>query len=359
MGSEIAEVKVNVDLLNEHHLINPQSEAGQEFSKFMSGIAEKLFAKNPEQQASFQNYDISFCLKDSKDMSIARVVNAEYPMDPMNLDGDKFVVMFSKDLLGSLKSEDEIAFVLGHELSHIFYNHNEHDIRSLHINEEAACDFNSLRLMNGAGMDLRAADKVDELYPQKSREQLMRQEERKRYSIAFFNYAESTPFDGSRFAKALFTKTEQTFKFPTNADSEDVQYEKILGNLKKVSEYGDRDGFRKKFSRYLLSKGSEQASKFVVNLMAKVTEEFPPIDAFKKAVDYRKYLNHPVNVMADVAANVGRMEGKKLCPPQSAAKVNRYFENNPNFYKGMEFAWEKLFKPEKTFPIGRGGDSRG
>ena len=353
MGREIAEVKINVDLLNDYRLINPQSEDGQEFSAFMSGIADKLMENFPEQKEAFQENEFTFCLRDSKDQSIARVINAEYPMDISDLSGKRFVIMFTQNLLNKLQSEDEIAFVLGHELSHVFYRQEIGSICKLHPNEETACDLNSFKLMNAAGMDLTAAQRVDELYPQKSKEQMMRQEERRKFATSFFSFSKPVSFNGEHFVKAVFVPMKQEFKFPKPDDNAEIKNEIMFRNLDKVSKFGGRENFRKEAKAYYAALGSAEASKEVILLMADIVDRFPSIDYARTNGDYRKYLSHPVNVMTDVIEDIGKMNGKKLYPPQAVTKLNRYLSDNPRFYRGMQTAWDCLLKSCMIPDLGR------
>lgn len=355
MDNEIAEAKVNIDLLNDYRLINPESSVGKKFHSYVYGVAEKLFENNPEQKAAFQENEFLFCLRDSKDNSVARIINAEYPMDVADLSSKCFVVMFNKDMLGKLESNDEIAFVLGHELSHVFYRQDKCGIRELHSNEEAACDLNSFKLMNAAGMDLKAAQRVDELYPQKSREQLMRQEERRKLAASFFSFSQPKPFNGEQFAQSAFVPLKQKFEFPNPDDDMAVKNEIMFQNLDKVSKWGGREEFRKEAKAYYAALGSAEASKEVILLLADVVDKFPPIDDARTKGDYRKYLSHPVNVMTDVVEDIGKMNGKKLYPPQATAKLDRYLQENPRFYQGMAFAWDRLLKSQATVGLSREG----
>lgn len=355
MDDEISDANVNVDLLNDYRLINPESSVGKSFHSYVYGIAERLFDNKPEQKAVFNENEFLFCLRDSKDNSAARIINAEYPMDVADLSGNRFVVMFNKDMLGKLESDDEIAFVLGHELSHVFYRQDKCGIRELHPNEEAACDLNSFKLMHAAGMDLKAAQRVDEFYPQKSREQIMRQEERRMLAASFFSFSQPTPFEGEQFTESAYVSLKQKFEFPNPNDDMADRNEMMIQNLDKVSRFGGREGFRKEAKAYYSALGSEEASKEVILLMADIVDSFPQIDDARTNGDYRKYLSHPVNVMTDVVEDIGKMDGKKLYPPQATAKLNRYMQDNPRFYQGMAIAWDRLLKPQAAVGLSREG----
>lgn len=351
---EISNPQINIDLLNFQHLVNPESCVAKEFNEFLQGLQKRLLSNDLEQKALLDKFNIQFYIQDRKDNSIARAGSADYKINDNDFTGNDFAIIFNRQKLAKLKYVDQLAYVLGHELSHLVYRKGEEEndeMKYQHSNEEVCCDLNSLRLMRKSGFNMQCGLSVNDFYVDKAAELKMRIA----YCDDFVNnnlqFDEPVTFEAERFTKVEYVMAGLKFDFPQVQDSEEQQNALMIRNLNKVMEYGDRIAFRKKFNAYLSGLGSEKASKFVVNLMAEVIEKFPAVDEFQRKNDYRKYLNHPVCVMMEVVSAVGKMEGKKLYPPRAAAKVNSYLANNPNYYNKMEREWEILFKPKNSINI--------
>ena len=169
--------EVDIDMLNAYRMINPESFWGIAFNAEMQKLMQKMWQNKPEQKMFLDEMRIKFCIQDNQDNSIARVMRADYASNVLNLEGDSFVVAFTKDKLLKLKNKDEAAFVMGHELSHLLYKRDLLDGYQEYA-EETACDLNSLQLMADAGMNLESALSVDDLYEQKSEEMKSRREDR-------------------------------------------------------------------------------------------------------------------------------------------------------------------------------------
>ena len=143
---EIKNPKVDLDFANTHSLISPETKEGKEFDEYMRGIMDKLFANNMEQKALIDKFEFSFYLKDDPaESSPARISLAEPKISPTDLRGDKFAVFFSKDQLKNISSENELAFILVHELSHSLWVNGCEGVHKLHNNEEVACDLNAMK----------------------------------------------------------------------------------------------------------------------------------------------------------------------------------------------------------------------
>ena len=93
------------------------------FDEYVAGIVGRMLEKCPKEKAFLEQFSLHYYLADNKsDTSIARVVDADYPDIVSSLAGGQdFAVVLNKEPLLKLDSEDSLAFVLGHELSHIMY----------------------------------------------------------------------------------------------------------------------------------------------------------------------------------------------------------------------------------------------
>ena len=107
-------------------------------------------------------------------------------MNSADLSGNDFVVMFNRDKLQQLQSEDELAFILAHELSHLGWQHGDSEIRGLHGNEEAACDINALKMTDAAGYNVRVVENMDRHVPS-SPEWQQRKEARRQTMMYMFS----------------------------------------------------------------------------------------------------------------------------------------------------------------------------
>lgn len=350
-GAEIENPQINVDLLNLQHLINPESEVGQNFNELMQGLKKRLLSGSPQQKNILDKLKINFYIQDNADNSFARVSGADFKMSANDFTGDEFAIFFNRKKLSEIKYSDQLAYVLGHELSHLIYCKSSNDeMKYQHNNEEVSCDLNSLQLMKEAGFSMRAGLSVNDIYVNKAPEMNMRVKHCSDFVRNNPQFGMPVDFEHQKFTEAKYTKVGIKFDFP-ETHNESEQIAAMLGNLDKVFRHGDRDAFRIKFGEYLQTLGSEKASKLVINLAAEAVDRFSPIDEVKMNSDYRKYLNHPFNVMTDIVKNVGNMKGKKFYPPKSLAKVNSYLDNNQNFYNGMASAWNSLFKADNFFDI--------
>lgn len=350
-GVEIEYPQINVDLLNFQHLVNPESEVGQNFDEFMQKLKNRLVNGSPEQKNILDKLKINFYIQDNEDSSLARVTGADFKMSANDFSGDDFAVFFNCKKLSEIKYLDQLAYVLGHELSHLIYRKSSDDeMIYLHNNEEVSCDLNSLKLMKDAGFNMQSGLSVNDIYVNKTPEMNMRVKHCSDFVRNNPQFGKPIDFEHRNFTKAEYTRVGIKFNFP-KSNNEMEQITAMVDNLSKVFKYGDRDAFRTKFGEYLQNLGSEEASKLVVNLVAEVADRFTPVDEAKVNSDYRQYLNHPFNVMTDMVKNVGKMNGKKFYPPKSLAKVNHYLDNNPDFYNRMAFVWDDVFKSDKSFHI--------
>ncbi|PWU20422.1 MAG: hypothetical protein C5B49_04345 [Bdellovibrio sp.] len=79
-----------------------------------------------------------------------------------------FEIGVHNGLLRRIPSEDQLAFVLGHELSHVLEDHLSQDLMKRHLNSqvnEVEADLKSLRMMKGK-YNLEAAEKAFDIIPE-------------------------------------------------------------------------------------------------------------------------------------------------------------------------------------------------
>lgn len=155
----------DIDLADFNHLVSLDDRGAAAFDGFMRNLAEKLTASLPDEENPLKKYRIGFYLQDRPDKSPARISSSEYRSDPADLSGRDFVVMFNREKLAAIESEDELAFILGHELSHLSWQHGNDRVRALSSNEEAACDLNAMKLLFDAGYDATVVSTMDREVP--------------------------------------------------------------------------------------------------------------------------------------------------------------------------------------------------
>lgn len=356
MKIELKQPKVDIDLANINHFISPESEEGGEFNLLMQGIKNKLFSADLEQKGLVAQFDFDFYIQDTHDKSIARIISAEHKMNPSDMSGKKFAIMFNKEKLAKINTQDELAFVMGHEISHVLWYNQADKLFDQHNLEEVACDLNAIELMSAAGFNTRVVAQMKDKEQALTGEQVLRKQECAQKLLSSFSYAAPSEFDGSKFGKASFVPMQHQFEKPQAEDSEEVAIEQMLRNLDKVFRYGGQDGLKDLLHSYSEEIGSEKASRFFLNLAAAASEKFPPIDEVKKNCDFRKHLRHPINSLGQIAIDISNLSGKKMYPPKAVAKLNSYFKENSNYYQGMDFVWKKWLTPNS--PIGEKSHSR-
>ena len=346
--------EVDIDMLNAYRMINPESFLGIAFNAEMQKLMQKMWQNKPEQKMFLDEMRIKFCIQDNQDNSIARVMRADYASNVLNLEGNSFVVAFTKDKLLKLKNKDEAAFVMGHELSHLLYKRDLLDGYQEYA-EETACDLNSLQLMADAGMNLESALSVDDLYEQKSEEMKARREERAYFIRQLDQDNVPTMRDFSIYKAAEFVPLEYAFTMPEAKDTEEQKVDKIFNGLTEVFEVGGRAQYSAKLKQYLGQEGSKAASRQVLLAAAKIFSEFEAVDEVRKNLGGNKYFKHPICVLGDAVLYVNNMEGQKLFPPTAVKIIKEGLEQNPYYSKGMKFLWNKALGTEENIKDGRDG----
>ena len=142
------------------------------FDEYVAGIVGRMLEKCPKEKAFLEQFSLHYYLADNKsDTSIARVVDADYPDIVSSLAGGQdFAVVLNKEPLLKLDSEDSLAFVLGHELSHIMYQKGFFKEQSVWAGEELVCDCNAVKMTDAGKYSLYEIAKVDALFVKKSSE---------------------------------------------------------------------------------------------------------------------------------------------------------------------------------------------
>ncbi len=344
---------VDLDLANFNHFVSPESEAGKSFSVFMQQMAHKLVNNSYSGAGGLKGYRVCFYLQDREDDSPARISSVENRMNSADLSGDDFVVMFNRDKLQQLQSEDELAFILAHELSHLGWQHGDSEIRSLHGNEEAACDINALKMMDAAGYNVRVVEDIDRDRPL-TMEWQQRKDARRQTMMYMFGCEMPRPLDVSLWESGRHVKWTHDFQVPGIDTPETEAIVMMSDNLRKVYEKGGRDDCIDMIGNYVRELGSAQGSKFFLRLSAAMTAEFPPIDEVKRTQGYSAIFRHPFNVAANVIPQVEALPGNKFYPPEACRQINSYLRNNPDYHRIMKRYWDKVLFSGNQLAVGRG-----
>lgn len=318
------------------------------FDNYAAGVTARLLEKCPEEKAFLQRFDIHYYIADNpQDKSIARVVDADYADDMQALkEGRNFAVVFNRDILARLEYEDSLAFVIGHELSHIMYQKGFPGLTGQGRNEEASCDCSSIRLMNAGGYNLLDIAAVDALYPDKTPEMQGRIAERE----AFMR--ENRIFPAGRLGMSRPLQKEAFAGLQKEAWKRENLFEqgepdpaRIAEELGDIFERGDRADFKCGFNAFLNQKTTEEASKTILNVLGRVMTDFPPITKTLANESRRRFYNHPVSVMSDIVWTQFRREGKKLFPPEDLRIVSRYMQENRVYFEQRDRKfWEPMQK---------------
>lgn len=126
------------------HIVDPDTEQAQYFQRYMEKLTKKLLP-----DFDFSKKEVRFLLSDSDDVN-AYVFPGYNPA----------VMVFSKGLLNFCKNEDELAYILGHELSHVLIKDELGNAGHISKPEEALCDIKPIAWMIEAGYNPFAARSV-------------------------------------------------------------------------------------------------------------------------------------------------------------------------------------------------------
>lgn len=333
---------MNIDLAVILCLVN--EDKNRQFDAYAAAITAKMLQNCPEQQAFLERFDIHYYIADNpKDMSIARVVDADYSEDGQNLrKGKSFGVVLNKSVLSKLETEDELAFVLGHELSHIMYQKEYPAVLKLNEDEEIACDCNAVKLLDAGGYNLADINAIDALYVQnnfigqriRARKDFMAKND---YNT-FVRIGCSTPLQKDTFMhlqKEPWCR-ENIFEFGNPG------IDRIVSELKDIFEKGDKSVFVRGFDAFLNKRSTAESSQIIMSVLGRVMSECPSITEVYDKQGLRKYYNHPVFVMSNIVLSQFKREGKKLLPPKELAVVNRYMLENSFYFEQKD---KKIWQP--------------
>lgn len=332
---------VDFDLANFNHLVSTDTPGGKAFAEYAAALAQKLTASLAPEENPLNECRVAFYLQDRADSSPARISSCSWRTDPTDLSGTDFVVMFNKEKLAMLKTEDELAFILGHELSHLGWQHGNEKIRALACNEEAACDANAMKMMYAAGFDVNVVCSMDEKAPL-TEEWRERKELRRRQAAEYFSFRRPQALDGSVWQRASHTPWKHGFKAPAVDCPEAEAVAMMIKDLHRVYAKGGEEEFSQMLEQYVETKAGAEGSRFFLRLAAAATKDFPPIDEVKKQKGYRQMQRHPINVLGNIIPAVASMPGKKLFPPEAVATINVYMRDNPDYGRPMSCFWKKV-----------------
>lgn len=334
---------MNINLAMSLCLAN--KEKNKPFDDYVAGIANRMLENSPQEKTFLEAFDVHYYLADHpEDVSIARVVNADSFDDRGNLrQGTSFGVVLNKEWLQKLDSEDALAFVIGHELSHIMYQKGHPQGQDLSKDEETCCDLIAVQMMHAGGFNLLEITKVNDLYPQKTMNMYLRMgcrhhfmEEKKYNPLARLGLEK--PLRKELFAELVKESWQRENLFAQG----EVGVEQIVAELGDIYQRGDNYVFVKGFDAYLSGKTTEESSKLIMSVLADVMPKFTPIEEVRAQNSYTKYRNHPVAVMSNIVMSQFAREGKKLLPPQDLAVVNQYMQQNRDYFENRD---KKLWAP--------------
>ena len=166
--------KIPTDLIEELKVVSGTVEEEQQRQDYLQGICQRLMGD----ELDFERYPVFFCVVDN-DTPNAAFVPGKKP-EIIAEDDNKLIFMseeekaakiaeaareqyptvfVTKGLLKMAENEDQLAYILGHELGHL----RQDFLLGEHINskmEEATSDLNSLDMMARAGYDINEARKL-------------------------------------------------------------------------------------------------------------------------------------------------------------------------------------------------------
>ncbi len=335
---------MNIDLAVVLCLANEKKN--QPFDDYCAGVVSRMLAQNPDERAFLQQYDIHYYIADNpSDNSVARVVDADDNDDLEN--GRHFAIVFNRDILARLDTEDSMAFVIGHELSHILYRKDFGDVKELAYGEEACCDCNAIRLMRGGGYNLLDIAAVDALYPCLPEGMESRLSERRafiqRNDISMTSaLGKSMPLQKDTFIHLQ----KEPWKRENIFEQGEPDVARIIAEMVDIIERGDRDSFKRGLRDFLEQKSTEEATKLVMNILGQVMPKFSPVTEMIATCRHRKKIyNHPVVMMSDIVMEQFNRSGKKLLPPADVQIVAKYMQENRLYFEQRDRRlWEPLRK---------------
>lgn len=140
------------DFIEETRLLSLLPEQEQQVQDYLQGIAQRLIGD----EWDFEAFPVYFAVSDNAGANAAFCPNPRYEMKDgeyvKDKRGDKIplktvpMIFVTKGLFEYVKNEDELAFILGHELGHL----RQQALRGSHSNtkiEEVSSDYGSLDML--------------------------------------------------------------------------------------------------------------------------------------------------------------------------------------------------------------------
>lgn len=160
--------KIPAKFFEEYKILSGSSEEEQQRQDYLQNICQRLIGEDLD----FERYPVLFCIVDDKNPNAAFVpgktpkildTENEFYTDEEIEEASKEqypMVFVTKGLLDMAENEDQLAYILGHELGHLrqdFLHGNEHKNSKM---EEITSDFGSLDMMAKAGYNINEARKI-------------------------------------------------------------------------------------------------------------------------------------------------------------------------------------------------------
>ncbi len=162
--------KILDEFYDAHKIMTGTLQEEQERQDYLQGICQRLMGN----ELDFEQYPVYFCIVDDKQPNAAFIP----PKRAKKLEEDTWstpteeeikeaareqypTIFVTKGLLEMVENEDQLAYILGHELGHLrqdFLHH--HDNRSNSKMEEITSDLNSFEMMTKARYDINEGRKI-------------------------------------------------------------------------------------------------------------------------------------------------------------------------------------------------------
>ncbi|MBQ2811526.1 MAG: M48 family metalloprotease [Alphaproteobacteria bacterium] len=152
--------KIMPELYDELKILNGSEDEQQQRQDYLQGICQRLMAD----EFDFERYPVYFCIVDDKEPNAAFVPVARDKQEKGNK-SDYPTIFVTKGLFELAQNEDQLAYILGHELGHLRQDFlDDEESRYLgHQNsklEEMSSDLGSLDMMARAGYNINEARKI-------------------------------------------------------------------------------------------------------------------------------------------------------------------------------------------------------
>lgn len=160
--------KIPTVLYDKLKILNGTPEEEQQRQNYLQSICQRLIGDDLD----FEQYPVFFCIVDDKNPNAAFVpgktpkildTENEFYTDEEIKEAEKEqypIVFITKGLLEMVENEDQLAYILGHELGHLRQDFLLDDKHKNSKMEEITSDFGSLDMMAKAGYNINEARKI-------------------------------------------------------------------------------------------------------------------------------------------------------------------------------------------------------